>query len=99
MFQTTWSVSSRSVTRRNGYRLLISSFPLHDIRANSMTPLAPVLLGASGYMKEVTAEQKSLDSSRSFVCVGDRYKGDTQGGTPWEIFASFASGQRKCRAA
>ena len=39
------------------------------IRADSKTPLAPMLFGASGKMIAVTAEQKSLDSSRSFVCV------------------------------
>ena len=40
-----------------------------DIRADSKTPLGAVLYAPSGKMIAVTAEQKSLDSSRSFVCV------------------------------
>ncbi len=38
----------------------------YNIRADSMTPLAPVLYGASGKMTEVTAEQKILVSDKVF---------------------------------
>ena len=69
-----------------------------DIRAKSCAPLAAVLYAASGYMTKITAEQK-IFARRSFLSAWFRLKkGDTQGGTPWETFASFGAGQRKCPA-
>ncbi len=56
------------------------------------TPLAPVLFGASGYMIALTAEQKILDASRSFGCVGT-HKGGIQGELPGE-FSSLWGGPK-----
>ncbi len=56
---------------------------VRDIRADSMTPLAPVIYGASGYMKELTAEQKILVPRQGFLAaLASESKGNTQGGTP-----------------
>ncbi|MBR3966273.1 MAG: hypothetical protein IKJ91_04270 [Clostridia bacterium] len=71
-----------------------------DIRAKSCAPLAAVLYAANGNMRALTAEQKSFAKGKVFCLRWFRLKkGDTQGGTPWETFASFGAGQRKCRAA
>ncbi len=80
--------------------MLTISSSVHDVRAGSDTPLAPVLFGASGYMTKPTAEQKSLESVRVFLAALVIGKGDyPRGYPPWERFAYFSAGKSKCRAA
>ena len=67
---------------------VISSFMRAAWRAKNETPLAAVIFAASGYMTELTADQKPLKAASfngfwsALVCE----KGDTQGGKPGSVF-------------
>ena len=76
--------------------LLSLSFAQTIFRAE-VAPLAPVIFDASGYMKEVTAEQKILCSSKVF-CLRwlSSNKGGHLRGNAWESFGHFGAGKSDC---
>ena len=58
-----------------------------------------MLFGASGKMKELTAEQKSFELVQSFLAALVTAKGEyPRGDPPWERFAYFFARKSKCLA-
>ena len=84
------------IIRRVSVRISLEQVTWRAKRKN--TPLAPVILGASGYMTGCTAEQKSLELVQGLLAALISTKGVPRGNTR-EIFAYFAAGQSKCHAA